>query len=654
MGKITEIYENFYEKYEVYFVIISIISLIVSFFDIGNLPINAAWIAVILCGLPIIREAFIGMVTEFDIKADLLVSLALIASVLIGELFAAGEIAVIMTIGAMLEDRTVAKARAGIEKLVELSPQTARLLKDGAEMIIPSADVLKGNHLRVLAGETVPADGHITSGHTTVDQSVITGESLPVDKEVGDEVFSGTVNQFGTFDMVASKSGEDSSLQRMVKLVESADAEKAKSVRIADKFATWIVIIALTAAALTWFATGEVIRAVTILVVFCPCALVLATPTAIMAAIGNVTKYGILVREGDALERLSKTTKIFFDKTGTLTRGNPVVTRIHILSDDYSNDLLLQIAASAELKSEHPLGKAIVKHYKEIRGALPIEPEDTDIVPGRGVKADISGKSVLVGNEKLFNKFDLPVPSAISGIAQKDLDCGSTVVYMTIDSVFVGFIVLSDTVRTESSKVVSAIQDAGIGCVMLTGDGRASAQYIAGSVGISEVLYDSLPEDKLNAVKKGRDDGEFVCMIGDGINDAPALKSANTGIAMGGIGSDIAIDAADIVLVSDNISNLPHLLLLSRKMMTTIKINFAFSLGLNFVAIILAMTGILTPVTGALVHNLGSVLVIINSAFLLNRKPQKLKKEIGEPPVQMPETETPLCKNVSEKEASSF
>lgn len=628
MEKIAE----FYDKYEKYFLTVSFLSLIVSFFNIGNLPFDTAWIAVILCGLPIVKEAFVGMVTEFDIKADLLVSLALIASVLIGEIFAAGEIALIMTIGAMLEERTVAKARAGIEKLVQLTPQTARLLRDGVESIIPSAQVAAGNRLRVLAGETVPADGHIISGRTTIDQSIITGESLPVDKEAGDEVFSGTVNQFGTFDMTASKSGEDSSLQRMVRLVESADAENAKSVRIADKFATWIVIIALTVAAFTWFVTGEVIRAVTVLVVFCPCALVLATPTAIMAAIGNVTKYGILVREGDALERLSKTTKIFFDKTGTLTHGNPIVTGIRSLSGHFSEDALLQIAASAELKSEHPLGKSIVKHFKEARGVMPAEPEEMTILPGRGVEAVINQKQVLIGNEKLFNEFGNPIPLSFSEAAQDDIERGSTVIYILIDSVFAGFIVLSDTVRPESSEVVSAIQNAGIGCVMLTGDSRASAKHIASSAGISGVFYDSLPEDKLNAVRQSRADGEFVCMIGDGINDAPALKSANTGIAMGGIGSDIVIDAADIVLVSDNISHLPHLLLLSRRMMTTIKINFAFSLGLNFIAIILAVTGVLNPVAGALVHNLGSVLVIINSAFLLNWTSHKLKNKMQTPP----------------------
>lgn len=306
-------------KRDIVFLILSAVALIVSIFDLLPLPFDASWIAIVLCGIPILLEAFIGLVTAFDIKADVLVSIALIASVVIGEDFAAGEVAFIMQLGALLEDLTVAKARAGIEKLVHLTPRTARVLMGTEERIIPAEEVKVGDILRVLPGETVPVDGVIRSGQTSINQAVMTGESLPVDKVAGDEVSSGTVNQFGSFDMEATKVGEDSSIQRMIRLVQSADAGKAKIVGIADRWATWIVVIALTAAAITWLVTGEIIRAVTILVVFCPCALVLATPTAIMAAIGNATKHGFLVREGDALERLASVSKFTFDKTGTLT-----------------------------------------------------------------------------------------------------------------------------------------------------------------------------------------------------------------------------------------------------------------------------------------------------------------------------------------------
>ena len=265
--------------------VISGISLIISIFDLLPLPFDAAWAAIILCGVPIILEAFVGLAAAFDIKADVLVSLALIASVCIGEDFAAGEVAFIMQLGGLLEDLTVSRARAGIEKLVHLTPQTARLLQNGTEILIPAEDVKVGDVLRVLPGESIPVDGRILCGQTSVNQAVMTGESLPVDKSAGDEVSSGTVNQYGAFEMEAVKVGEDSSIQRMIRLVQSADAEKARIVGMADRWATWIVVTALTAAALTWIISGEIIRAVTILVVFCPCALALTTPTASMAAI---------------------------------------------------------------------------------------------------------------------------------------------------------------------------------------------------------------------------------------------------------------------------------------------------------------------------------------------------------------------------------
>ncbi len=298
--------------------VISGIAVIGSLLKIQPFPFDLSWIVIILCGIPIILEAVIGLVTEFDIKADVLVSLALIASICIREDFAAGEVAFIMQLGGLLEELTVAKARAGIEKLVHLTPQTARVLRNGAENVIPAEQVQVGDRIRVLPGEGVPVDGVIVSGQTSINQAVMTGESLPVDKTVGDTVSSGTVNQFGAFEMEATKVGEDSSIQRMIRLVQSADAGKAKIVGLADRWTTWIVVIALTAAALTWFISGQIIRAVTILVVFCPCALVLATPTAIMAAIGNATKHGFLVREGDALERLAKAKVVAFDKTTDL------------------------------------------------------------------------------------------------------------------------------------------------------------------------------------------------------------------------------------------------------------------------------------------------------------------------------------------------
>ena len=602
-------------KREIICLVIGGISLLFSLFDPISLPFDPAWLAIILCGVPIILEAIVGLVTVFDIKADVLVSLALIASVTTGEDFAAGEVAFIMQLGALLEDLTVAKARAGIERLVQLTPQTARLVTESGEKVIPAADVRVGDVLRVLPGESIPVDGVIISGETSVDQSVMTGESLPVDKSQGDEISSGTVNRFGSFDMRATRVGEDSSIQRMVRLVQSADAGKAKIVGLADRWATWIVVIALSAAAITWAVTGEIIRAVTILVVFCPCALVLATPTAIMAAIGNATKHGFLVREGDALERLALVTHVCFDKTGTLTRGELRVQAVKSFIPGLSEDELYSLAAGAEVRSEHPLGRAVVDCCRAAGLSVP-ESEGFEMLPGRGVSAVVSGRSVLAGRAELLRESGADVPEALEQAAENYADEGCTTIYLAVDGAAAGFIALADTLREDAKTMIDGVKAAGVTPVLLTGDHPGAANAIAGRVGITEVHAECLPEDKIRCIDDCHARGG-VCMIGDGINDAPALKLADAGIAMGGVGSDIAIDAADIALVNDDISELPHLLRLSRRMMLTIKLNIAFSMCLNFLAIGLAIPGILNPVVGALVHNAGSVLVIANSALLL-------------------------------------
>lgn len=608
---------------DITFLVISGIALAASLMHIRPAGIDPAWAAIILCGIPIILEAVIGLVTAFDIKADVLVSMALLASVIIGEIFAAGEVAFIMQLGALLEDLTVAKARAGIEKLVHLTPRTARKVSGSSETVIAAEDVQIGDILRVLPGETIPVDGMILSGQTSVNQAVMTGESLPVDKTAGDEVSSGTVNQFGAFDMKASRVGDDSSIQRMIRLVQSADSGKAKIVGIADRWATWIVVIALTAAALTWLVTGEIIRAVTILVVFCPCALVLATPTAIMAAIGNATKHGFLVREGDALERLALVSGITFDKTGTLTCGAPEVMAVISCDPAMDREKLYRLLAGAELRSEHPLGKAVVSCFKKEREFKIPQPEEFRMLPGKGVYSVVEGQEILAGNTELFAENKITFPDSLKIQAEEFLKKGCTVIYIAVNGKMKGFAAVSDTLRADAPDTIQEIKNIKVTPVLLTGDHESAAEYMAGRLGISQVYADCLPEDKLKRIEEYQKAGKKICMIGDGINDAPALKKAFVGIAMGGIGSDIAVDAADIALINDKISELPHLLRLAKRMMITIKCNLTFSMTLNFVAIVLAITGILDPVVGALVHNAGSVIVIVNSAFLLNWKTRK-------------------------------
>ena len=603
------------------FIIISSICLFMSLIQSVDelLHFNLSWVAIILCGLPIIKEAATCLYEEFDIKADVLVSLALIASVIIGEIFAAGEISVIMTIGALLEDLTVQKAKSGIENLVKLTPKQARIIRDNKEIMINADDIEIGDIVRVIVGETIPVDGVIIKGQGSIDESIMNGESLPVDKYVGDDVLSGTINQYSTFDIKATKTSQDSSLKRMIKLVKEADSKKAPIVSLTDRWATWIVVIALVSSIGTYLVTHQILRSVTILVVFCPCALVLATPTAIMASIGNASKYGMLIKGGDVVERLSKIKNIAFDKTGTLTYGKLSVVEYKSFNPEYDDEALLKILASVEAYSEHPLGKAIISYYKENNEEL-LDIQNFTVNPGKSITANLGEKSILVGNLKLIKDVDINLNKDIINISEEFTKKGCTVIYLSIDNKLIGYVALSDILREEAKKVISYIKSQKINPVILTGDNKNSAQNIASIVGIDDIHPSLLPEDKMNIIKNLEDSKSSTCMIGDGVNDALALKYSSVGISMGAIGSDIAIEASDIALASDDIKNIPYLLYLSKKTMKTIKLNVTFSLALNFLAIILAMTGILNPVVGALVHNLGSVFVILNSAKLLKTR----------------------------------
>lgn len=603
------------------FIIISSICLFMSLIQSVDelLHFNLSWVAIILCGLPIIKEVATCLYEEFDIKADVLVSLALIASVIIGEIFAAGEISVIMTIGALLEDLTVQKAQSGIENLVKLTPKQARIIRDNKEIMINADDIEIGDIVRVIAGETIPVDGVIIKGQGSIDESIMNGESLPVDKYVGDDVLSGTINQYSTFDIKATKTSQDSSLKRMIKLVKEADSKKAPIVSLTDRWATWIVVIALVSSIGTYLVTHQILRSVTILVVFCPCALVLATPTAIMAGIGNASKYGILIKGGDVVERLSKIKNIAFDKTGTLTYGKLSVVEYKSFNPEYDDETFLKILASVEAYSEHPLGKAITSYYKENNEEL-LDIQNFTVNPGKGITANLGEKSILVGNLKLIEDVDINLNKDIINISEEFTKKGCTVIYLSIDNKLIGYVALSDILREEAKEVINYIKSQKINPVMLTGDNKNSAQNIASIVGIDDIHPSLLPEDKMNIIKNLEDSKSQTCMIGDGVNDALALKYSSVGISMGAIGSDIAIEASDIALASDDIKNIPYLLYLSKKTMKTIKLNVTFSLALNFLAIILAMTGILNPVVGALVHNLGSVFVILNSAKLLKTR----------------------------------
>ena len=618
---------------DILFIIISVISVILSFLGTDLFRFDLIWIAIIFCGFPIIKEAILGLYREFDIRADVLVSVAIVSSILIGEFFAAGVISCLMAIGGFLEEFTVSRTKAGIKRLIDLNPTNCTLVinynkANESEIVIPANLIKAGDVIKVVPGEIVPVDGVIITGESSIDQSLLTGESIPVDKIVGDEVFSGTINLYGSFIMKASKKGEDSSLQRLIKIVESANPENAKVVRTADKWATLIVVIAFICAVLTLIFTGEIIRAVTVLVVFCPCALILATPTAIMASIGNLTKVGILVKDGISIEKLAKTDQMVFDKTGTLTYGKPVVTKV-IPYDEGFDDVtevvsekdLIYLLASLENLSEHPLAKAIVKYYKENYEEALEKVSNFETIFGKGVKADSNGRVICAGNIGFLNSWNIEVPDEfIDENISKYLNMGATPIYLGIDGKLAGAVLLSDIIRDDSSNLIQQLKKLGIGSALLTGDNRNAAEHIASQLNIGDLKYDCLPEDKISKIKDFQSNEQIVAMIGDGINDAPALKQADIGISMGGVGSDISIEASDVCLVSDDIKYIPHLISLSKKTIKTINIGIAFALGLNILATILAAFGYLDPIGGAFVHNIGSVIVVIYASLLLRYK----------------------------------
>ncbi len=588
-----------------------------------KVPIDPAWVTVFISGVPLVYLALSRLFLQKWISSALLISIAMASSILIGELFAAGEVAFIMAIGAILEDLTVARTKKGISKLLSLVPHKGRRIITTAgrieEETVRVEQIVAGDILRVLPGETIPADGEIILGSTSVDQSIITGESLPIDKSVGDSVFCGTINRFGSIDMKATSEGENSSLQKLIRMVKEAENNKAPMQRIVDKWAAWLVPIALLIAVITYFITADIIRAVTVLVVFCPCALALATPTSIMAAIGQATKHGVLIKSGEALEKMGKVDCIAFDKTGTLTLGNLEVSDVVPLSAGITEKDVLRLAASAELRSEHPLGKAIVTHAKEA-GIEAADAEGFRMVPGRGVHATVDGFRILCGNSGYLKENGVITDSHTNSALEALRVQGKASILVAKGDRCIGIIGLSDVLRPTSKDTVKHLMQMDTDVVLLTGDHHQTAEYFAGQVGICKIRAELKPAEKVSSIQELQTAGKRVCMIGDGVNDAPALKTANVGVAMGSMGSDIAIEAADIALMGDDITKIIYLKRLSSSTIYTIKGNITASMVINFIAITLSVLGLLNPVTGALVHNVGSVLVVLNAALLYDRK----------------------------------
>jgi len=596
--------------------------------------LHPSWLAVFVCGVPLAYLAISRVIKERYVSSALLITVAVIGALSIQEIFVAGEVAWIMALGAYLEDRAKARTRKGIEGLLKLVPQQGRKIvknkKGGYDEELVDAKELKiGDIIRVLPGESIAADGKIVSGETSVDQSIMTGESLPLDKTIGDTVFTGTINCFGSIDIEVTKEYQDSSLRKMINLVDEAEGKKAPLQKIIDKWAKVLVPVALGVSILVFLGNYYLfgvdlreafVRGVTVLVVFCPCALALATPVSIVAAIGQATKYGVLIKTGEALEFMGKIATIAFDKTGTLTKGNLVVS--DVVSFGMEDDEMLRLAASAESRSEHPLGKAIVDFAKKEKDITIVDANDFSMTIGKGVTAKVDGRLIICGNEKLITgDNNVRIKDAVKTTIESLRTQGKAVVIVSDDKSVIGILALSDTIKPESAKAISMLHDSGITkTLLLTGDNEKTANYIASQVGITDVQASLLPEGKVEAISSYIAENKKICMVGDGVNDAPALKIASVGVAMGTMGSDIAIEAADIAIMGDDISKISYLKKLSNSCVNTIQFNIIMSLIINAVGIYGAAVGVIGPVAGAILHNAGAVLVVLNATFLYDRK----------------------------------
>lgn len=618
MEKVCNFLSSF--KMTVISMIFLIISAVIMFLKI-DFPFEFAWITVVISGIPIFYWGFRLLIKNKKMTASLLISIAMIAAIFTNEIFAAAEVAFIMALGGILEDLTINKAKKGITKLLNLAPKTARKLvindTEVNEEIIPAKNVKKDDVIRILAGEDIPADGVIISGETSINQSIMTGESIPADKTTGDIVYSGTTNCFGVIDVKVQKSYEDSSIQKLIKLVKDAENKKAPTQRIVDKWAAILIPSAVLFAVIVYLITGEISRAVTILVVFCPCSLVLATPTSIMAAIGQATKNGIIIKTGEALETIGLCDVFAFDKTGTITNGKLTVSDIEAF-DGSNPDEILYLAASSEKKSEHPIGKAIVQYALEKDFKLN-ELKDFKMLSGKGIYANLDNKRIIIGNEKFITDNDIEIPSEIKkAVNSKRLE-GKVALLVVVDKVPKGMIALSDSIKDSSIKALMKLNEKA-DTLLLTGDNSLTADYFAKKSGVKTVYSGLLPKEKALKIEELQKENKKVCMTGDGVNDSIALKVANAGVSMGTFGSDIAIESSDIIITGDDLIKIVYLRNLSLECIKTIKTNITISMCINFVSLTLSALAILNPVTGAIVHNIASILVVSNAALLYDRK----------------------------------
>ncbi|HHT69947.1 MAG TPA: cadmium-translocating P-type ATPase [Firmicutes bacterium] len=547
-----------------------------------------------------------------------LVTLAALGAIAIGEYWEAAVVTFLFAFGSYLEARTLDKTRGALRELLEMAPQVARVKRGGGEEEIPAAEVQVGDVVIVRPGEKIPVDGQVVTGEATVNQAAITGESVPVEKTVGDKVFGGTINEAGYLEIETEKAGEDTTFARIIALVEAAQQEKPRTQELLERFAHYytpgIMIISL----LTFLITGNPVIALTLLVIACPGALVIATPVSIVAGIGNAARHGVLIKGGEHLEKIGRIQTIVLDKTGTLTVGRPELVGLWARSGD--EDKMLRLAGAVEKLSEHPLAKPVVA-AAESKGLLP-EATSFRVLTGRGVVAEVEGRQVAVGTPRLMAELGITVDEEATERLQKEEARGRTAVLVAEGQEIIGAVFLADTPRPEAYRLVEQLKKSGIrNVVMLTGDNARTAEAIATELNLDEFYAEMLPEDKVNVIKQLRQSGQVVGMVGDGINDAPALATADVGIAMGAAGTDVALETADLVLMADRLDKLPYAISVSRATLGNIKQNvvFAIIVVLALLAGVLGQTIVLA--SGMLVHEASVLLVIINAMRLLRYRP---------------------------------
>jgi heavy metal translocating P-type ATPase len=582
-----------------------------------HLPTALAIASLILGGYPIVKSAVKTLLIP-DLNVDTLVSIAAIAAAAVGAYREAATVIFIMLLGEFLEGVTVGKTRKAIASLIQLSPKTAWVRREDKEVQVPIEDVNPKEVVIVRPGERIPVDGKIISGCGSVNQSTLTGESIPVEKEVGDKVYCGTFNESGSCEVEATQVAEDTKLAQIKRLILEAQAEKSPTQRVMDRFSRYFIPAIILIALATFVVTGEIIRAITILIVACPCALVLGTPTAVVAAIGNAARQGILIKGGAYLEQMGRLKTLLLDKTGTLTHGRPKVVEINAL-DGMDGKEVLYWAAIAEKRSEHPLARAITEKAEELGLSVP-HPQSFENFRGKGVKVQWNSKTIIVGSSEMMKGEGVEIPESARALLESKQSEGMTPLLIAADRRLLGIISIADTLREGAKEAIDKIRKQGVSEIwMLTGDSVLVADRIGRELGIR---YEAklLPEEKVLRVKEWKKQGQVVAMVGDGVNDAPALAAADIGIAMGAVGTDVAIETADIALMTDDLEKIPAVVRLSRKALRVIKENLVFALIFNTIMVILSAQGWVTMILGAVVHQASSLLVILSSMRLLRRE----------------------------------